>query len=436
MMPAVQSPPGVPRGIRAAVTALRTIASCFLAALAVHTTSAAEGPADWPRWRGHEGDGQGGEVALPDDWTAVTWKWTGDLPGQGHSSPVVFRGGVYTASADEAAGLRFVTCHAAADGRLRWQRKFAGPIEPHHAQNSSASGTVAASEDGVYWLWATQDNLRVEAFTPEGKQLWHVDLGPYACQHGFGASPVVWRDLVIVPIDQDGPSAIVALDAKTGRERWRTVRESGRAAYSTPLVLERADGSPPQVVLASNAHGLTGLDPVTGRVCWESRCFPRRTVSSPILVGKRVVCTCGEGGGDNLLVALPLPTVLPGPGSAPLSPTPDYTLDRSVAPYVPTPVCSGNRMYLWGDRGVVTCVEADNGKTLWRGRVGGMFSASPIVVGGAVVNVSADGEVITIADGDAFEILGRMPLGETCRATPAVADGRIYFRSAGKLFAL
>ncbi|MFM8434541.1 MAG: PQQ-binding-like beta-propeller repeat protein [Planctomycetia bacterium] len=375
-------------------------------------------------------------MALPDDWDSIDWKWKAALPGDGHSSPVVFRGGVYAASADETAGKRFLTCHDAADGRLRWQREFAGPIDRRHAQNSSASGSVAASDHGVVWLWATKDNLRVEALSAAGEPLWHADLGPYACEHGFGASPAVWRDLVIVPIDHDGPSAIVALDAATGRERWRTARETARTAYSTPLVIDRGDRAMPQVVVASNAHGLTGLDPATGRLLWETRCFPRRTVSSPVLAGPLVIGTCGEGGGDNLLVALPLPTDLPPPGGQPLTPQPAYTLDRSVAPYVPTPVASGPRLYLWGDRGVVTCVKAATGETLWRGRVGGMFSASPIVAGGAVINVSAEGEVVAIADGDAFEVVGRTPLGETCRATPAAAGGRIYFRTTRQLFAL
>lgn len=367
------------------------------------------------------------------------------LPGQGHASPVVWRQRVYTAGADEAGAKRFVACHATADGRLLWQREIPGPIEPHHAQNSSASGSVTADELGVYWLWATRDQLRCEAMSHDGALLWHADLGPYASEHGFGASAAVWKDRLIVPIEHDGPSSIVALDTKTGGELWRLPRETARTAYSTPLVIESPDPhrvGEAVVVLASMAHGLTGVDPATGRVLWELRCFPKRTVSSPVMAGSLVLGTCGEGGGDNTLVAVRPPPLATeertGRSGDARPPEPDvaYRLDRSVAPYVPTPVCSGDRLYLWGDRGVVTCVGSNDGKERWRGRVGGGFSASPIVAGGSVINVSSEGEVVVIADGDEFTVLGRTPLGEPCRATPAVAGGRMFFRSIGRLYAL
>lgn len=403
--------------------------------LVATTRGLADEPAGWPRWRGPEGAGQGGAVALPRDWDKVAWRWKVPLPGAGHASPVVADGRIFTASADEPAGVRFLCCHAVADGSLVWQRDIPGPVERHHAQNSSASGSVAVGARGVYWAWATADGLRVEAFTTAGERLWHADLGRYDCEHGFGASVATWNDVVIVPIDHDGPSAVVALDATTGRERWRLPRESARTAYSTPLVLERPD-EPPLVVLASQAHGLAGVDPRTGRVLWERRCFPRRTVSSPIVVDGLVVGTCGEGGGDNLLVAVRMPTRAGGADAAPAEPEIAYSLDRSVAPYVPTPVRSGSRLYLWGDRGVVTCVSAADGTQLWRSRVGGTFSASPIVAGGAVINVSADGEVVAIADGDKFLELGRTALGETARATPAVVGDRLILRSVGHLFSL
>jgi len=420
-----------------------------LSALLFTLSSAAEnavtGPTEWPRLRGEACAGAGGSQRFPHQWTDRDWAWTVALPGQGHASPVVWRQRIYTASADEAAAKRFVSCHATADGRLLWQREIPGPIEPHHVQNSSASGSVTVDEEGLYWLWATKEQVRVEAFSHDGESLWHVDLGPYPSEHGFGASATVWRDRLIIPVQPDGASAIVALDTKTGRELWRLPRETAKATYSTPLVIEPAGPEPsvsPSVVLASMAHGLTGIDPSTGRVLWERKCFPKRTVSSPMIAGANVVCTCGEGGGDNTLVAVKLPARavddrVDGGAERPLSePEIAYQLDRSVAPYVPTPVCSGERLYLWGDRGVVTCVQAADGAVLWRGRVGGVFSASPIVVGGTVINVSAEGEVVVIADGNAFEVLGRTPLGEPCRATPAVAGSRMFFRSVGRLLAL
>lgn len=398
------------------------------AGLAAARRGAADEP--WSRWRGAAGAGQGGDAVFPREWTAADWEWTADLPGRGNASPVVRDGRVFTASADEAAGLRFVTCHDLATGRLVWNREIPGPFERHHPQNTAASGSVVAGAAGVYWMWGTAAGIHVEAFTRDGGPLWRTALGPFVGEHGCGATPALCGDMLVVPVDQDGTSFVAALDARTGRERWRLARESGKAGYATPLVVAAAEGGP-LVVLASMPHGLTAVDPTTGRVAWEARCLPKRAVSSPLVVAGLVIATCGDGGGDNTLVA-----VRPPPRVREAEPAVAYRLDRGAAPYVPTPVASGGRLYLWGDRGVVTCVAAATGEMLWRGRVGGNFSASPVVVGGAVVNVSQDGEVVSIADGDAFEVLGRAALGEPCRASPAVVDGRMVFRGDRRLYAV
>ena len=389
---------------------------------------------NWPRLRGPLAAGQGGSQTFPHAWSGSDWAWSVELPGTGHGSPTIWQGRIYTASAragaDAAGGLRCVSCHALADGKLLWQAELPGPLERHHAQNSSASATVAVDELGVYWTWATDEGLRVEAFDHEGRRLWHAEPGAFVTEHGFGGSPAVWRELVIVPMEQDGPSCVVALDRRTGQERWRLPRDLARTNYSTPLVIE---GAEPLVILASMAHGISGIDPATGKVRWERRCLPKRSVSCPVVVAGLAIATCGDGGGDNALLAVRLPAA-----GAPAGTEPEiaYTIDRSAAPYVPTPLASGGRLYLWGDRGVVTCLDAASGEVRWKGRVGGNFSASPVAVGGTVLNVSADGEVVVLADGDALEVLGRTPLGEECRATPAVVEGRMIFRTAGRLHAL
>ena len=181
-------------------------------------------PQPWSRWRGADGAGDGGARRFPVEWSVADAAWTAVLPGRGHASPVVRDGRIYTASADEDAGKRFVCCHALADGAAVWTREIPGPIDRHHVQNSSASGSVAVGDAGVYWMWAAGDGLRVEGFTLAGEPKWHVDLGPYRAEHGFAGSAAVCGDLVIVSNDQEGESFVVALDAATGRERWRLLR--------------------------------------------------------------------------------------------------------------------------------------------------------------------------------------------------------------------
>jgi outer membrane protein assembly factor BamB len=383
-------------------------------------------PQNWPRLRGSSAGGFGGNASIVGQLSAEAWAWSADLPGIGHASPVVQAHKIFVTSADPETAARIISCYRLDDGQLLWQVERQATRDHHHAQNSLASSSPVVDDAAVYWSWASAERLWVEAYSHEGQRLWQVSTGPYLAEHGYAASLAIWDRVVIVPMDQDGPSSIVGLDRQTGQQLWRLPRQAARTSYATPLVVE---GNTPAVIVSSMSHGLTALDPRNGHVLWERSCFPRRTVSSPIRVDDLLISTCGEGGGNNLLVALRLGERENG------IPVIAYQLDRSVAPYVPTPLATEQRLYLWGDRGVVTCVDPATGSVSWRGRVGGRYSSSPIVLGQTVLNVSADGEVVVIADADRFEVLDRGQLGEPSRATPAVADGRIVFRGEGRLFA-
>ena len=400
----------VPRAFRCAAASPRiglALALAFGTAAVLGSgvaSSAAEAtvkaPHDWPRLRGVAGAGQGGERGLPADWATRAWDWSTPLPGLGHASPVVWDGLVATAAADPE------------------------------------QSTPAIDATGIYWMQQRGEHVVIEAFAHDGRPRWEVDLGPYASQHGLGSSPAVWNGLVIVPLENDGPSRVVALDAATGAERWSLARETNLTAYATPLVL---DGPRPIVVLASTAHGIAGVDATNGRLLWEQKCLPRRAVSSPVLCGGRVLATCGAGNGDNLLAAVRLPDVpadaAPTPGTVPAPPI-DWTLDKSVAPYVPTPLVTPQGLFLWSDRGVVTSVEEATGEIRWRGRVGGNYFASPVSLGDAVLGISTDGEMVLVGTGAEFAILGQRALEEVVRATPAVADGRLVVRTEKGLMAL
>ena len=405
------------------------LVSLGLLALCVELGAAT--PDQWPRFRGADGTGStGGEKLLP-SWTTEDWTWQVDLPGIGHSSPIVWNGKIYLTSADEENKVRHLFCHDLYTGKLAWTQEFPGEIERHHKQNSSASSTVTADSRGIYWLWGTSQNVRLEALTHDGKSRWSIDLGPYIGHHGFGGSPVVWKDTVIVPLEQDTQGTVIGIDASTGKERWRLARDGAeKAAYSTPLVLTHT-GRDTQVICTSKAHGMYAINPENGTVLWENKCFSLRTVASPICAGNLLIGTCGSGGGgSNLLVALKPPATKDDTSEI------IYEVPRSTAPYVPTPLFSQGRLYLWGDKGVVTCLHATRGEIIWKERVGGNFSSSPILIGDQILNISSDGEMVALVDDEEFRILGRRDIGEECRATPAVAEGFMVIRTKSKLFCL
>jgi len=397
---------------------------------------AVKAPHDWPRMRGLAGAGQGGDRGLPVDWTTREWDWSVALPGLGHASPVVWDGLVVTAAADPEKGTRWLVGLALADGAVRWQVERPGTVHHTHKFNDIASSTPAIDATGIYWMQQRGENVVLEAFSHDGKSRWEVDLGPFTSQHGLGSSPAVWNGLVIAPMENDGPSRVVALDAATGAERWSLARETNLTAYATPLVL---DGPRPVVVLASTAHGIAGVDARNGQPLWEQKCLPRRAVSSPVLCGGRVLATCGAGNGDNLLAAVRVPDVAgdaaPAAGTVPAPPV-DWTLDKSVAPYVPTPLVTSRGLFLWSDRGVVTSVDAATGEIRWRGRVGDNYFASPVSLGDAVLDISTDGKMVLVGTGAEFEILGERALEEVVRASPAVADGRLVVRTEKRVMAM
>jgi len=394
--------------------------------LACSATSPAE---EWTRFRGPNGSGQGHADRLPVAWTAKDYLWRSKLPGVGHGSPVVWGDRLWVVSALED-GTQVVRCLATADGSLLWERRFPARTYRINSFNALASTTPAVGPDHVYVTWATPESYRVVALAhASGREVWSRDLGPFRAEHGFGASPVVVDDLLIVPNDQEGDSSIVALQCATGETRWRLDRPTREAAYATPIVYQPPGGRP-QLILSSSACGLTSLDPATGRLYWEEKLFDFRVVGSPVVAGELVVAACGSGGGGNRTVA-----VRPG---VPDKGTPAelvYEVKGSL-PYVVTPLVCDRLLFLWSDSGVVSCLEAASGKVHWRKRVGGKFFGSPVLAAGRVWCISRDGEMVILAAANEYKLLGRVDLGEPSHATPAVAGGVMFLRTQSHVMAL
>ncbi|MCA9246625.1 MAG: PQQ-binding-like beta-propeller repeat protein [Planctomycetales bacterium] len=383
----------------------------------------------WCRFRGPNGAGQSDAVGIPAQWGEDAYAWKVDLPGVGHSSPVFWGQELYLTAGDPESGDLIVLRLDAASGKTVWQKSFGSKSHHLHARNSYASSTPAVDQEHIYLALVTPEAYRVLALDHNGEKVWEQNLGLFNSQHGFGTSPIVYQDRVVIGNDQMGDSFLIALDCKTGEQRWKTYRQkTRRTAYGVPCVYQ-AEGDKPVLIFTSGANGMSAVDPDSGDVRWEIDLFDKRSVSSPVIAGGLIFGSCGSGGGGNYVCA-----VKPGDrfGTAPEL---AYKVS-SQAPYVPSALAYGDLVFLWYDKGIVSCIDAPTGKVHWQKRVGGNFSGSPIRVGEKIYCISDEGEVVCLSASKEYELLGRTLLEESSRATPAMAGGKMYLRTYSKLYCL
>lgn len=397
------------------------LASVLLGTLFIPSLAGAE---DWPRFRGPNGSGRAATAfSQPIAESDFLWKVT--LPGGGHSSPSVRGDRVYVTAAERDTARQLVVCLSAADGKTLWTRAFESKTHRMHNDNSYASATPAVDDVGVYVAFTTPDEVTLLALDHDGKDLWKNDLGRYVSAHGSGVSPIVVGETVILTNDQEGPTSnVMGFDRKTGKVRWEIKRKPGnKMAASTPCLFAPKGGGPAQLILTSKAAGITSVDPQTGEQNWEvPEAFTARTVGSPVVSDELVIGTAGEGGSDRQLTA-----VRPGarPGDKPAV---AYKIGKSP-PYVPTLLVAGDLLFLWGDGGLVTCVLAGTGETVWTEKVGGAYYGSPVLAGDTIWCMSKKGELVGIAASEKFKLVGKLELGEATHATPAIAGGKMYLRT-------
>jgi outer membrane protein assembly factor BamB len=411
----------------------RLVVVSLAAAVAVLTAALPSWSQEWTRFRGPNGTGQTDATTIPTEWSEKDYNWKIDLPGLGHGSPVIWGERLFVGSADPSNGTKMLFAVRTHDGEVLWKKEYPATVHTKHALNSFSSSTPACDADHVYFAWATPDEYNLLALDHQGSEVWRTPLGKFIARHGFGASPIVYEDLVIITNDQEGESSLIAVDRNSGKPRWKIPRKSlspQSASYSTPMIYTPPGGQD-ELIINSWAHGISSLNPRTGEINWEAPVFELRTVGSPILAGGLIWGSCGEGAGNNSVIA-----IKPGSKNGD-DPQEAFALRRrSTWPYVPTMVAAGDLVFLWGDGGIVTCVDARTRRELWRERVGGTYYASPIRIGERIFGISTKGEVVVLAAAPKFQELARNQLGDETHATPAVAEGKLYLRTQTRLMSL
>ncbi|HUV64290.1 MAG TPA: PQQ-binding-like beta-propeller repeat protein [Sedimentisphaerales bacterium] len=400
--------------------------------------SAAEGQG-WTRFRGPNGQGISDATTIPIKWTQSDFNWKATLPGGGHGSPVVWKDKVFLTCEDPNSPGGMLLTLGVSDGHTLWSRRYKLTDYRHHNDNCLAVSTPAVDAQRVYVLWQTSSEVILAALDHDGRPVWQRDFPGIYSRFGPGTSPALLGDIVVFSHEHwaEGPeggkhqSSWIALDCKTGRTRWTTSRNSAEISYSTPCVYA-PDGREPQLIFTSWAHGVTGVEPQTGRVTWEAQSvLPARVVSSPVLADDMIIGTCGKGA-----AGLQLSAVRPGSADDPASAGLVYKCIGKSAPYVPTPLAKDGLLFTFHDQGDVSCLNIKDGQVLWSQKPGGKFYGSPVWVNGLLYCINRAGEVLVIRAAATYELLAINPLGEASQATPAVADGKMYLRTWSGLISI
>ena len=403
----------------------RTLLICLLLGMPVPLLTAA----DWPRFRGINGTGQAEAAPAPSPKSQL---WKVEVPGKGHSSPIVAKGKVFLQSTSDDNKKRFLICLDATDGKILWSREVPGSAAATHKKNNTASSTPATDGELVYCVFWDGQNLILSAYDFTGKAVWSNNIGAYQSDHGAGHSPVVYGSKVFVNFDQDKQAAVVAFDAKTGSKSWSVERKAHRASYTTPFLLEQP-GKPAQLVVASTT-GIDALDPNTGAVGWHySINWPTtkmlRMVGGPVYAGGKLIAYTGEGGNDRYIVALD-PS-----GKGDITKTAKAWDRTKQCPYVPCMLARGEMLFWVDDNGRAFGADAKSGKVLWDSVLfGGAVTASPILIGDEVLAISEKGQVAVFKAANEFDLVSKGEIGEGVYASPAVADGRVYVRGFTHLY--
>lgn len=396
------------------------LATFLLAADTVHS-------ANWPQFRGPLGTGESTEAAVPVQWSSPHWRVK--LPVRGHSSPVIWENKIFLTGWTNAGDKvdRHVLCVDRENGKVLWQQKAAtGSGERLHKMNSWA--TPSCATDGTHVVAFFGDG-GLHCYTVDGKPVWSRDLGNFPGNWGVGASPIFHGNTVIQNCDAEGDSYLLAVDKSTGKDVWKTPRKSKpRGGWSTPILIKTKARTE---LVVNGEYGVQSYNPDDGKPLWFCKSFNGRGTPVPVW-GHGLVYVVNGKPGDIYAIEPD------GDGDVTESHMKWHT-KRGGGRDLPSPVLSGKTVVAIGMQGIATGYNASSGAELWKKRLGGNFSGSPIVANGHVYAASESGEVIVMKAAEELEIVARntSELGsqdDTVRSSLALSNGQIFMRSDQCLF--
>ncbi len=414
-----------------------SLATMFLTAIGLfHSLMATPANAnDWPQFRGPGGNATSDERGLPIEWgSKKNLVWKTELPGPGSSSPITLGDRVFVTCytgygldrqqpGDMQDLQRHLLCLDRAKGTILWDKvaKTLLPEQPYEQwipRHGYASSTPAADSQRVYVFFGKSG---VVAFDHDGRQLWHADVGSQIHGYGSGASPVLYKGLVIVNACVESAS-LVALDKRSGNEVWRA--KGIRSAWNTPLLFELPSG---KTELALEIKGeVAGFDPATGERLWKCDTGISDYVCPSLVAHDGIVYSLGGRSGSGLAVR--------AGGRGDVTQTHLLWKGKKKGPNVPSPVYHDGHLYFATDSAVVRCLDAKTGEIVYEKRLehpSGDMWPSPVLADGKLYYVSKRGRTFVLEAKPQFEQLPHNDLGDgsVFNASPAVAGRQLLLRS-------
>jgi len=394
---------------------------------------------NWPGWRGPRGDGTSAETDVPTKWDGKTGEniaWKTRIEGVGHSSPVIWNDHVFVSTCLTDTRQRALLALDRRTGKILWQQDvLAAPLEKKHSLNSYASGTPVTDGQLVYVSYLEPDfgsdkertpgNLVVAAYNFDGQRQWQSKPGRFASVHGFCSSPILFEDLLIVNADHDGDSYIVALDRRSGEQRWKVTREHKTRSYVTPIIRD-IDGRT-QMIL-SGSKSVVSYDPRTGEKHWWMSGPTEQFVASMVYDGKFLFLTAGFPE-YHILAIKP-------DGKGDVTDTHVVWRTTKQCSYVPSPITLNGYFLVVADGGVASCFDAESGTRHWMERLGKHYSASLIAANGLVYFLADDGIMKVVRPGKELDVVAQNELGEYCYASPAISQGQLFLRGEQHLYCI
>ena len=419
---------------------------------------------DWPQFRGPSASGAGAG-SPPVEWNGDSGKnirWKTEIPGLGHSSPIVWGDRVFITSAVPESGdpsLKVglygdikpvegegpqsfnVYCLDRKSGKILWQRTAASgqPKIKRHPKSTHANPTPATDGKRVIVSFGSEGLF---AYDLDGKLLWKKDFGvldsgfymvPDA-QWGFASSPIIHDGVVIIQADVQKNSFVTALDVVTGKELWRTPRNDV-PTFGTPAVVPyTANGAKGFQVVVNGWKHIGGYDFKTGKELWKLTGGGDIPVPTPVYSDGLIVITNAHGQRRPIYAIR-----TDASGDITENHTSIAWSVERAGNYMQTPLLHNSLAYFCFDNGILTVYQLATGEKLYQQRLGegtSGFSSSPVTAGGRLYITNEEGYTHVLALGGQYTPLARNELGETVMATPAISDGVLYMRGRKHVFAV